>query len=397
MPSCPADLTVASLTTASGSQLDFWIDAANKKAEKKVLVKTGRVDTRRERLAGYYGLDLSAMPVTPTIGPVSRDVAINKSQWAHLRALGAEWAQKDSAKIPFRLVTEVPSVNSTHPLLPSIKSAIEETLAGSAAFSAGSASEPQQTGGMDDETVQALIESAKEGDMASMIALFKLQASITGQPPVAPAIQQTISASSSSIPTNIPLTPNTFFSATSGSSSTPSSLPIESTESTSSDSMILASGSMSIEALTRADGLRDVIAQHESGAVAKIRDLYGPVKGRETNPMWKNIKVTITRRERLVLEFQNEFQGDKEKFFSFFTTTDPGSTGNKRKAPEPVEKIRPLRRVVEAIPHRDKDLKTEQQLEDYQNSGVFSEDLWVTKWAGYNKWEIWRAIGKEKY
>ncbi|KAJ7461432.1 hypothetical protein FB451DRAFT_1268126 [Mycena latifolia] len=390
MPSCPADLTVASLTTASGSQLDFWIDAANKKAEKKVLVKTGRVDTRRERLAGYYGLDLSAMPVTPTIGPVSRDVAINKSQWAHLRALGAEWAQKDSAKIPFRLVTEVPSVNSTHPLLPSIKSAIEETLAGSAAFSAGSASEPQQTGGMDDETVQALIESAKEGDMASMIALFKLQASITGQPPVAPAIQQTISASSSSIPTNIPSTPNTFFSATSGSSFTPSSLPIESTESTSSDSTILASGSMSIEALTRADGLRDVIAQHESGAVAKIRDLYGPVKGRETNPMWKNIKVTITRGERLVLKFQNDF-------FSFFTTTDPGSTGNKRKAPEPIEKIRPLRRVVEAIPHHDKDLKTEQQLEDYQNSGVFSEDLWVTKWAGYNKWEIWRAIGKEKY
>ncbi|KAJ7446056.1 hypothetical protein FB451DRAFT_1412416 [Mycena latifolia] len=70
MPSCPADLTVASLTTASGSQLDFWIDAANKKAEKKVLVKTGRVDARRERLAGYYGLDLSVMPVAPTIGPV---------------------------------------------------------------------------------------------------------------------------------------------------------------------------------------------------------------------------------------------------------------------------------------------------------------------------------------
>ena len=112
--------------------------------------------------------------------------------------------------------------------------------------------------------------------------------------------------------------------------------------------------------------------------------------------MWANIKVTITRRERLFAELQNEFHGDKDKFFSFFTTANT-STSKKRKVTEPTEKLRPLRLVVEAIPHRDKDLAAEKMQELYQDNGTFSEDLWVTKWDAQNKWEIWRAIGKEKY
>jgi hypothetical protein len=164
----------------------------------------------------------------------------------------------------------------------------------------------------------------------------------------------------------------------------------------SSDSSILASGSISVEALNRAIDLREVIAQCESGAVGNIRKLYGPEKGRLTNPMWANIKVTITRRERLFLELQTEFNGDKAKFFSFFTT-DNTATGKKRKATETTEKLRPLRLVVEAIPHRDKDLAAEKMREHYRENNLFSEDLWATKWDAMNKWEIWRAIGKEKY
>ncbi|KAJ6613860.1 hypothetical protein B0H10DRAFT_2221832 [Mycena sp. CBHHK59/15] len=61
MPSCPSDLDITSLTSASGSQLNFWIDAANQAAGKKLLVKTGKVNDLWDRLAGYYGLNLSAL------------------------------------------------------------------------------------------------------------------------------------------------------------------------------------------------------------------------------------------------------------------------------------------------------------------------------------------------
>lgn len=163
------------------------------------------------------------------------------------------------------------------------------------------------------------------------------------------------------------------------------------------DSIVLASGSITIEALKRADSLRDVILQHEQGDVAHIRELYGPQKNRATNPMWGKIKGTITRRERLALELAQEFSGDKEKFFEFFAVPVAPLHGRKRKSAELEERLRPLRLVVQAIPHRDKDLAAEQTLPEYQIDGVFSNDLWLQKWDGLNKWEVWRAIGKERY
>jgi hypothetical protein len=73
------------------------------------------------------------------------------------------------------------------------------------------------------------------------------------------------------------------------------------------------------------------------------------------------------------------------------------TTGRKRKATEPAEKLRPLRLVVEAIPHRDKDLAEEQKKVEYRENGEFSYSRWGQRWDGQNKWEIWRAIGKERY
>ncbi|KAJ6622407.1 hypothetical protein B0H10DRAFT_1944585 [Mycena sp. CBHHK59/15] len=374
MPPCPTDLDVTSLTSTSGSQLDFWIDAANRNAGKKALVKTGKVNVRRNRLVDYYGLDLSNIPVTPSIGPIPRDKAINKMPWAHLRTLGAEWAAKTSTGIPFQLVEDDTAVQPSasaphHELLPSIKSAINETLASATGItfqgstgSTGSLSESEHPGGncgnMDVETIQAVIKSAKEGDIASISTLFKLQASITDDLPVAPDVlsQQT---SVSFHPSSSSATPNldgSFSSAATSHSLLTTSLLLAAhvEPSTSLDSIILASGSISVEALNRADNLCDVIAQHESRAVANIRKLYGPQKGCATNPMWAKIKVTITLRERLAVELESEFKGDKR-----------------------------------TIPHSDKDLHAEQQLEEYQNNGVFSEDLWMQKWDGQKKWEIW--------
>ncbi|KAJ7760216.1 hypothetical protein DFH07DRAFT_740826 [Mycena maculata] len=390
MPLRPADLDAASLTAASGVQLNFWIDTANTASKtaggKKVLVKTGNIEARRHRLADYYNIDLTNIPAAMTIGPVTRDRTINEMQWSHLRALGSEWARKDSAGIPFQLIAESADIQPSHQqLLPSIKFAIDEALTTS--FQSSTSSENDTLGSMDTETIQALIQSAKEGDIGS------------NEPPTIPNSSASLSTGDR-LPLNLNVTSSSYSpSVPSSSTSTvappPLTSPIEPT--TSLDSIILASGGMSVEALNRADSLREVITQIENGDVAKIRKLYGPQKDRATNPMWATIKVTITRRERLGSELANEFNGDKEWFFTFFTFTPDPSTGKKRKSTEPVAKLHPLRRVVEAIPHRDKDLQMEQSLEEYQNDSVFSEDAWNTKWEGKNKWEIWREIGKEKY
>ncbi|KAJ7159816.1 hypothetical protein C8R43DRAFT_345514 [Mycena crocata] len=394
MPPLPADLDTASLTSASGSQLDFWIDSANKISTnaggKKVLIKKGKVDERRQRLADYYGLDLSVIPVAPAIGPITRDKDINNRQWSYLRSLGTEWATRGEN---FRLIEESTSAPSaTHSsLLPSIQSAITEALGGLADIASISSVTTANEGSnnpMDSETVQALIESAKEGDMTSIVDLFKLHASITHSTVSHPTIDHENTSESSSAPHAPP------------SSSTPTltltSTPIHQSNQPALDSIILASGGVSVQALEKADGLRDVIQQHESGEVAKIRALYGPQAGRDTDLMWGKIKVTITRRERLAAEFETQFNGDKEKFFSFFAKPDPPSK-SKGKSGKQGKRLRPLRRVVEAIPHRERDLLTEQQREEYQKDGTFAEELWAQKWGGQNRWEIWRAIGKEKY
>ncbi|KAK6995599.1 hypothetical protein R3P38DRAFT_3566952, partial [Favolaschia claudopus] len=395
----PADLNPTSLTNASGAQLNYWIDAVNKDLPKKVLVKTGTVDVRRQRLADYFNIDLSSLPPTPAIGPVPRDAEINNRQWEHLRSLGAEWAEKDKSGSEFRLVPETPSLSTrtsqcmyfSLALLPSIKSAIDQTLAGVTRTSSPSSSQ-QIDPSMDDETVQALMKSAADGDVHSLVTLFKLQAALTvrGHSNISPG-----NAPFSAIPTSSSI--NTSQTTATGSPSS-ESVPASSAVPTSSDSAILASGSLTIEALTKAEGLRDVIQQLENGDVARIRQLYGPQPGRKANPLWETIKLTVTRRERLGNELRNEFNGDKEKFFTFFTVPhDQQDTRKKRKTLQSGEKLRPLRLVVEAIVHRDKALQVESELPEYQDNGVFANELWERKWDGKNKWEIWRAIGKENY
>ncbi|KAK6995649.1 hypothetical protein R3P38DRAFT_3223598 [Favolaschia claudopus] len=385
----PADLDAASLTNASGAQLDHWITAVNQALPKKALIKTGTVDVRRRRLADFFNIDLSSLPAAPSVGPVSRDAEINKRQWEHLRSLGAEWAEKDTA---FRLVPEIPSTHLNQSLLPRIRSAIAETLARTGAASSLTSSASQQAEQpMDDETVQALLKSAADGDMQALVSLFKVQATLSGTSntaitnPGLTTVQVTPTAPSVSLPTP------------------PTTLPdSNSVMSSSSDSAILLSGNLAIEALKKADGLRDVIRQLENGDVARIRDLYGPKRGREANPLWNqnNLRGTINRRERVGKELRETFGGDKEKFFEFFTIPDdeqPAPAGKKRKNAKLGERLRPVRLVAEAIPHCERDLNAAKGSPEYQHNGEFLEELWERKWVGMNKWEIWRAIGKEDY
>ncbi|KAJ7874053.1 hypothetical protein B0H14DRAFT_2569461 [Mycena olivaceomarginata] len=246
------------------------------------------------------------------------------------------------------------------------------------ALAPGSSSEHSDLLNMDDETVQAVIKSASNGDMESLVyeywrvrattlqefvtqsltasaptikittslgTLFKLQASLSGNnsAPFPPRMAALSSHSSLSLtPTNL--------SSTDSIPSPSITMPSVSLAPAGSDSAILSAGGMLVEALKRADGLCDVISQIENGDVAKIWGLYGPQTGRATKPMWTNIKgdcslcgnfdsmKTITRRERIGQELEREFGGDKAKFIAFFTVPDiPTSGGKKRKAADPAE------------------------------------------------------------
>jgi len=104
MATAPSELTVSTLNSTSGNQLRFWIQGVNDAAGKRVLIKSGRVEELKARLAAHYGLDcLASASVVPTMGPLPLDKHIQKKQWDHLRDLGHEWAQMASAGHKFKL------------------------------------------------------------------------------------------------------------------------------------------------------------------------------------------------------------------------------------------------------------------------------------------------------
>ena len=100
----PLELTASMLNSASSNQLRFWIQGVNDAARKRVLIKSGKVEELKARLAAHYGFDRSASAsVVPTMGPLPLDKHIQKKQWDHLRDLGHEWAQTASAGHEFKL------------------------------------------------------------------------------------------------------------------------------------------------------------------------------------------------------------------------------------------------------------------------------------------------------
>jgi hypothetical protein len=110
-----------------------------------------------------------------------------------------------------------------------------------------------------------------------------------------------------------------------------------------------------ILALNRADNLRAVIAQVESGEVRRIRERYGPKHGRRggADKLWPSVNVAITRRERLYKQLEEEFNGDKEKFFHFFSVVDlkgKGAVGVGTGKEPVLERLRPFGRLSKPYP-----------------------------------------------
>jgi len=170
------------------------------------------------------------------------------------------------------------------------------------------------------------------------------------------------------------------------------------------DAAVLASGKLEIQALNRVTNLREVIEQIERGDVQRIREKYGPQRGRPGHPIWPSIKSTVNRRERVYHQLMDacEFGGDKERFFAFFRSRQdneatPLTNTRKRKADESPNTL-PFRLIAEAIPHRDKDIGMEKSQVQYRDEvGSFSDERWRQLWGEANDWEVWRALGKEHY
>ncbi|KAF8585721.1 hypothetical protein K439DRAFT_1615724 [Ramaria rubella] len=141
--------------------------------------------------------------------------------------------------------------------------------------------------------------------------------------------------------------------------------------------------------LSRMEGLLEVLEQVQSGLVHWLHEKYGPSADRATSSIWKKIGQQISRRERLMHDFQDEFGGDKDIFLAFFSYE-----GKVRKKTE--MKTWSMRLLVEDIPLCNKCLNAEMLLEKYRDEeGIFSDDLWQGKWGNKNKWEIWYELEPE--
>ena len=160
---------------------------------------------------------------------------------------------------------------------------------------------------------------------------------------------------------------------------------------------LLAVCNLDVTALNKANGIWEAITQVKSGEVQVIRDKYCPKSRKEpSNPVWNSIKNAISRRERLYLQLQNQFRGDEDRFFAFFTLT-PDQVLSKKKQKRG-ENLRGMRKLVEAITRMEKDIVVQKQHSQYLEShGQFSMALWQAAWGNQNDWEVWRQLRLETY
>ncbi|KAK7005859.1 hypothetical protein R3P38DRAFT_3404567 [Favolaschia claudopus] len=340
----PEGLNVAALISAKGAQL-FWIIKTNEASEKKVLTLSGTVDQQRTRLADYYGFDLTVIPRGDAVTAPTVDESIRDRQWADFVKLGVEWKETVAAGRVFSLLT----TPSEHIVL-----------------------------------FLRLILNMNRTSQINPLPSRPAASVIEKEPSITVhADHLSINSTASKISTtnrDMPHHPT---------------LPADA---------LLDDLSKEIEGLARCEGLRDIIEQVESGAVAKIRARYGPSDGRRgtADPSWPKYKNIVSKRERLYRILSEDFAGDKQRFFTFFTVPQiPKKRKRAKEEPESLEDsehFRSFRKIVEAAPWCEADLLAEREKDQYHGSnGRFCDLQWAGKWGTMNSWEIWRELGDERY
>ncbi|KAK7041146.1 hypothetical protein R3P38DRAFT_3453333 [Favolaschia claudopus] len=339
----PEGLNVAALISAKGAQLRFWIIKTNEASEKKVLTLSGTVDQQRTRLADYYGFDLTVIPRGDAVTAPTVDESIRDRQWADFVKLGVEWKETVAAGRVFSLLTTPKS------------KAVEDVSILLAAESHTLATENHES--------TSQINPLPSHPAASVI---EKEPSITVHADNL-SINSTASKISTTTNRDMPHHPT---------------LPADA---------LLDDLSKEIEGLARCEGLRDIIQQVESGAVAKIRARYGPSDGRRgtADPSWPKYKDTVSKRERLYRILSEDFAGIPKKRKG--AKEEPESLDES-------EHFRSFRKIVEAAPWCEADLLAEREKEQYHGSnGRFCDLQWAGKWGTMNSWEIWRELGDERY
>ncbi|KAK6974998.1 hypothetical protein R3P38DRAFT_3238310 [Favolaschia claudopus] len=412
----PDGLNASSLIAAKGAELKFWIIKTNESAEKKLLnVRayelsnvSGTVETLRSSLAAYYGFDLTVNPRVKTINVPTVDESIRDRQWADLVSLGIDWKDSIKAGKQFKLVPEVPEAlvpkTSIQSILPGIELPGIELGAANQESIARIPSTPSSQNSLPSGTSPNVIanqsrftgNSSHLANSPAPAAMNKgVQLQFAGD---LPASQQSVDVKRivaqvmhPHIPSHLPVPSPTLSPSTSAAAGLR-------------EVGILDDISTVIAGLERCEGLRQVIEQIESGDVQAIRDRYGPSEpGRRgtADPSWPKYSNLVSKRERIHRVLMQDFAGNKERFFNYFTVPPPATKKRKRGADAsdlPTEYFRSFRKIVEAIPWREADIVAERQKAEYMdNEGVFSDVKWGQVWDGKNSWEIWREIGKERY
>ncbi|KIJ28544.1 hypothetical protein M422DRAFT_270147 [Sphaerobolus stellatus SS14] len=315
----------------------------------KGLSKQGNIAELRERVAGYYGIDLAApsapIPTSAAAVPLPVDFEIGKAQWAWARMLAKEWMDAEAEQKEFKLwPTEMEYALSQDVILQL------RTLLPNHHIPTSS---PVPS---DQDQLQSLIRAAKDGDSTALRQLKSLFATDNGSLDLVPL---NVVSSSTSLVAATPPSPSTSFREPSQLLQPPSQLAA------------LTACQEDIEVFKKTDGIREVIEQVRDGTVAHFRAKYGPTQDRKAN-------------------LEEEFGGDLEQFVSFFTFT--GAV----KRQKDVSKTRAFRLLVEDLPKRNSALEVERKKDCYKDGGGgFSELLWSAKWDSKNKWEIWCEINPD--
>jgi hypothetical protein len=125
----------------------------------------------------------------------------------------------------------------------------------------------------------------------------------------------------------------------------------------------------------------------EDGDVTKIRDKIHGTKD------WRPNAMTNYRRSRLYKILKDDFDLDREKFYTFFTVGNIPS----EKRPDSTQYIS-TRRLDDARKKMKDQIDLEQRKPEYMDDeGRFSSEKWQAVWGDKNRWAVWRELGLERY
>ncbi|KAG0693493.1 hypothetical protein DFH29DRAFT_1039252 [Suillus ampliporus] len=399
----PDGFTCALLKEAKGAEIAFWIGQANIAAGKRVVTKNGH-------------------SFVAAVAPKTHEDHIKQRQFSWLQELGEEWSSMAARGKEFFLCDGSSEPCNASLLQEAVKLLANLTVQTTPSAAPSPLSLDGRTQTENNETISALIGAARNGDSTAISRLsslgnvacmtapsVELMAATLPPAPLSDAAslqptQQlrvplpTIPSMAQSVhPVMIFVQPGSLPLTYSGSSvplftEAPVVLPC-----TVNDVAVLNSCQLDIESIQHAQDLCDAIQQVEDGMVSRVRERYGPQDGRATDEMWGHLKGKITKRERLYGLLAGAFEGDRDRFFEYFTVSAASGSKKQQGAGEPT--LVALRMVVEAIPCCQKDLRDERRNTRYVDlaSGEFSKELWRAVWGDRNDWYVWRELGKEWY